>query len=342
MRTGGQQYIPRPEQWRDGAPAPWPVPGRAMSVDEVLHGVRPRIYTGSVEPGFDDARPSAVLAVLADGSDGAEVLLTRRAMHLRNHRGEVSFPGGRLDELAPVDVPARDMLRRELELTTPEEWQRVIDVNLTGTLIVARDSAHAKLKERIAKRGRDYEKSIPDEYLLNLNRYYEDWMENYDMGKKLVIPSDDLDFLHHPQHFDEICSRILSALDQRGDLVVPRKLHRVPLARQRGPRPGLEELHEQQPAAHVSHPACPRVGAELAGRARGLRDEQIAGDRPATPQVLKVDLPDFERLLSTDNALLKMLYDPTPVLDGIDMGLGERSEERRVGKECRSRWSPYH
>src|SRR2546430_10407814 len=23
-------------------------------------------------------------------------------------------------------------------------------------------------------------------------------------------------------------------------------------------------------------------------------------------------------------------------------GLNERSEERRVGKECRSRWSPYH
>src|SRR6266540_6974186 len=23
-------------------------------------------------------------------------------------------------------------------------------------------------------------------------------------------------------------------------------------------------------------------------------------------------------------------------------GLGARSEERRVGKECRSRWSPYH
>ena len=59
--------------------------------------------------------------------------------------------------------------------------------------------------------------------------------------------------------------------------------------------------------------------------------EQIAGDRPATPQVLKVDLPDFERLLSTDNALLKMLYDPTPVLDGIDMGLGEL--QRRLTRE---------
>src|SRR5256885_2895821 len=26
----------------------------------------------------------------------------------------------------------------------------------------------------------------------------------------------------------------------------------------------------------------------------------------------------------------------------IARALGERSEERRVGKECRSRWSPYH
>ena len=27
---------------------------------------------------------------------------------------------------------------------------------------------------------------------------------------------------------------------------------------------------------------------------------------------------------------------------GIIMGYERRSEERRVGKECRSRWSPYH
>src|SRR5256885_2532905 len=28
--------------------------------------------------------------------------------------------------------------------------------------------------------------------------------------------------------------------------------------------------------------------------------------------------------------------------DGVGIGPAERSEERRVGKECRSRWSPYH
>ena len=26
----------------------------------------------------------------------------------------------------------------------------------------------------------------------------------------------------------------------------------------------------------------------------------------------------------------------------VDLGNQTRSEERRVGKECRSRWSPYH
>ena len=28
--------------------------------------------------------------------------------------------------------------------------------------------------------------------------------------------------------------------------------------------------------------------------------------------------------------------------NGIDAVTNVRSEERRVGKECRSRWSPYH
>ena len=28
--------------------------------------------------------------------------------------------------------------------------------------------------------------------------------------------------------------------------------------------------------------------------------------------------------------------------DGLNAANGLRSEERRVGKECRSRWSPYH
>ena len=32
----------------------------------------------------------------------------------------------------------------------------------------------------------------------------------------------------------------------------------------------------------------------------------------------------------------------TKELISADIDLHRRSEERRVGKECRSRWSPYH
>ena len=41
--------------------------------------------------------------------------------------------------------------------------------------------------------------------------------------------------------------------------------------------------------------------------------------------------------LENGNYLLKFKDDCT----GKD-GVFDRSEERRVGKECRSRWSPYH
>ena len=30
------------------------------------------------------------------------------------------------------------------------------------------------------------------------------------------------------------------------------------------------------------------------------------------------------------------------VMDAENLYFADRSEERRVGKECRSRWSPYH
>src|SRR2546430_11747302 len=57
----------------------------------------------------------------------------------------------------------------------------------------------------------------------------------------------------------------------------------------------------------------------------------------------------FERIL--EMPLEKQLEDLRDCLAAMDGGLAsvvshwrqlERSEERRVGKECRSRWSPYH
>ena len=39
---------------------------------------------------------------------------------------------------------------------------------------------------------------------------------------------------------------------------------------------------------------------------------------------------------------LQLLETAIAVGFGIGMNAAARSEERRVGKECRSRWSPYH
>ena len=46
----------------------------------------------------DSTRESAVLVPVFEEDGEAWLLVTRRAQHLRNHRGEISFPGGRKDE----------------------------------------------------------------------------------------------------------------------------------------------------------------------------------------------------------------------------------------------------
>ncbi len=44
-----------------------------------------------------DLHEAAVLIPVIDRREGATVLLTQRTEHLRNHSGQVAFPGGRID-----------------------------------------------------------------------------------------------------------------------------------------------------------------------------------------------------------------------------------------------------
>lgn len=64
---------------------------------------------------FDLSRgpsPAAVLVPLVQRPDGLAVLLTRRTDHLRDHAGQISFPGGRSE---PDDANATDTALREAE-----------------------------------------------------------------------------------------------------------------------------------------------------------------------------------------------------------------------------------
>ena len=51
-------------------------------------------------------------------------------------------------------------------------------------------------------------------------------------------------------------------------------------------------------------------------------------------------------VIKVDGQVVKTLdlnrEETTIEVNGYQGGVNRRSEERRVGKECRSRWSPYH
>lgn len=55
-------------------------------------------------------RPAAVLVPVIDHAEGVTLLFTRRADHLRNHAGQICFPGGRRE---PGDADASDTALRE-------------------------------------------------------------------------------------------------------------------------------------------------------------------------------------------------------------------------------------
>ena len=68
------------------------------------------------------------------------------------------------------------------------------------------------LVENIQKRGRDYEQTMPLEYLNNLNKRYEQFIFEKYKGKVLVVDVDNLDFEHNPKDFANIIDKIDSHL----------------------------------------------------------------------------------------------------------------------------------
>lgn len=73
---------------------------------------------GVVLPENRVLRPAAVLVGIADGAEGPRLILTKRASHLRNHPGQIAFPGGRRDPGDP-DIVATALREAEEEIGLP-------------------------------------------------------------------------------------------------------------------------------------------------------------------------------------------------------------------------------
>jgi 8-oxo-dGTP pyrophosphatase MutT (NUDIX family) len=95
-------------------------------IEERLKESRPPLDASAALPGgisaeigpsirqYFPAEPvaAAVLVPIVDHVDGLSVLLTQRASHLKNHAGQISFPGGRIEK---GDVGALEAALRETE-----------------------------------------------------------------------------------------------------------------------------------------------------------------------------------------------------------------------------------
>ncbi len=80
-------------------------------------------------------RPAAVLVPLIDRAEGMSVLLTQRTPHLSAHAGQISFPGGRIEE-SDADAIEAALRETEEEVGLTRDHVKVIgrlDTYVTGT-----------------------------------------------------------------------------------------------------------------------------------------------------------------------------------------------------------------
>lgn len=75
------------------------------------------------------------------------------------------------------------------------------------------------LKNRIAQRNRDYEKTITPDYLEQLNGLYENWITGFTLCPVLTVPADDLDYVAHPQHLELIIKKVQEKLTGKEEVV---------------------------------------------------------------------------------------------------------------------------
>ncbi|MBN1265501.1 MAG: deoxynucleoside kinase [Anaerolineales bacterium] len=77
------------------------------------------------------------------------------------------------------------------------------------------------LLKRIHARGREMEKGITREYLDLLDSLYEDWLRRFDLCPVLTIRTDNLDFVHKPEHLQIIIQRIHQRLSGKEEVHFP-------------------------------------------------------------------------------------------------------------------------
>jgi deoxyadenosine/deoxycytidine kinase len=86
-------------------------------------------------------------------------------------------------------------------------------------LVIYLRASPETLRQRIARRGRDYERSMSTTYLRQLNALYETWIAGFTLCPVLTVPADDLDYVAHPAHLDLIVRKVQEKLTGKEEVV---------------------------------------------------------------------------------------------------------------------------
>lgn len=77
------------------------------------------------------------------------------------------------------------------------------------------------LVERIRTRGRPYEQTIPTEYLAQLNRHYEEWIDRYELSPVLVVETDACNLVEEREELEAVAARVQRRLEATRGFALP-------------------------------------------------------------------------------------------------------------------------
>jgi deoxyadenosine/deoxycytidine kinase len=98
-------------------------------------------------------------------------------------------------------------------------YQLILTVLPKPDLLIHLRAPVPVLMNRIRKRARDMETGVSVDYLSLLDRFYEEWIETFDLCPVLTIKSDDLDFVHKKHHLEIVTDRIMEKLAGKEEMI---------------------------------------------------------------------------------------------------------------------------
>lgn len=151
--------------------------------------------------------------------------LSRR---LRHHRQLLDDPSSVVQDRSvyeDAEIFAHNLyLQGDMTERDYRSYRELYEVMITflppPDLVVYLRASVPTFVERIARRGREYEKSISSDYLGRLNKLYERWINGFTLCPVLTIPADELDFVANNDHLELIAGKILEKLHGREEVIL--------------------------------------------------------------------------------------------------------------------------